>query len=128
VHSHTFVLGKLITTIFAQALADDAVTTSQLQAKSAEFLFQQAHDPGTLMAGAQFSQQAGIGEKAAVPVEMVEEWFDAGIRGGTHQTYRVVPTLPAIRPGSAAAKLAGRLARRGAKVGLIDRKICPESR
>jgi hypothetical protein len=44
-----------------------AAAAGKFQAKSSEFLFQQAHYPGTLVADPQFAQQAGIGEKLAVP-------------------------------------------------------------
>ena len=54
-----------------------AATAGQFQAEGPELLFQQAHHPGALMAGAQFAEQAGIGEKAPVPVEMVVQCFDA---------------------------------------------------
>ena len=69
--SHTLVFCKLTGSIFAQALANSGETTGQIQPEGSEFLFQQAHYPGLVMAGTLFAQQAGIDQKAAVPVDMI---------------------------------------------------------
>ena len=69
--SHTLVFCKLTGPICAQVLANSSETSGQFQPKGSEFLFQQAHYPGLVMAGTLFAQQAGIDQKAAVPVDMI---------------------------------------------------------